>query len=154
MSNSIDRSSGGGSTSTSTGASPGGLSSAKVDGTSPGGGSSGGVAAAASAVGQVSPDPQQQQQSSTPAVDPSWSRRGLERLSGLKEFGFEVLSRRQRHERDKSGGTSSSRSQQQEPVSGISMRDSPELQARFSYLMASIHLTIQIACATEIPRGS
>ena len=37
------------------------------------------------------------------------ARRGLDRLSGgLRELGFEVLSRRQRHERDKSNSSNKS----------------------------------------------
>lgn len=59
--------------------------------------------------------------SASPAINSedqaSWPRRGLERLSGLREFGFEVLSRRQRHERDKSSGSNSNSNRSNGPVS-------------------------------------
>lgn len=118
MSNSIERSSATASSSTTAAAasaSASGASPAAAEGTSSsisGGGSSvspGGPAVVCSGSHRASSS------SVVSPEEPSWSRRGLERLSGLKEFGFEVLSRRQRHERDKSGGTSSSRSQ--DPVS-------------------------------------
>lgn len=50
-------------------------------------------------------------------AESSRTRRGLDRLSGgLRELGFEVLSRKQRHEREKS--SSSSNKSLQQPLSG------------------------------------
>ena len=57
------------------------------------------------------------------AAESSRTRRGLDRLSGgLRELGFEVLSRKQRHEREKSSSSNKSLQPLSGPVSGFYRR--------------------------------